>query len=80
MEMIGVADPDGLIRNPPEPVETQSSFMESFVRVVTFPLVSLLIVTAVAGIVRARTEIPVLMEQEDGILVAELVIDGQKTE
>jgi cyclophilin family peptidyl-prolyl cis-trans isomerase len=24
MEMIGVADPDGLIRNPPEPVETQS--------------------------------------------------------
>lgn len=80
MEMIGVADPDGLIRNPPEPVETQSSFMESFVRVATFPLVILLIVTAVAGIVRARTEIPVLMEQEDGILVAELVIDGQKTE
>lgn len=54
--------------------------MESFVRVVTFPLVILLIVTAVVGIVRARTEIPVLMEQEDGILVAELVIDGQKTE
>ena len=80
MEMVGVADPDGLIRNPPEPVETQSSFMESFVRVVTFPLVILLIVTAVVGIVRARTEIPVLMEQEDGILVAELVIDGQKTE
>ena len=80
MEMVGVADPDGLIRNPTEPVETQSSLMMNVVRVVTFPLLSLLIVAAVVGTLRSRTDKPVLLGQEDGILVAELVIDGQMTE
>ena len=80
MEMVGVADPDGLIRNPSEPVETQSSLMMNVVRVVTFPLLSLLIVAAVVGTLRSRTDKPVLLGQEDGILVAELVIDGQMTE
>jgi cyclophilin family peptidyl-prolyl cis-trans isomerase len=77
MEMIGVADPDGLIRNPPEPIENQSSFAESLVRVVTLPLVSLLVVAAIVGLFRSRTDQPVSMMREDGILVAELVIEGQ---
>lgn len=77
MEMIGVADPDGLIRNPPEPIESQSSFAESLVRVVTLPLVSLLVVAAIVGLFRSRTDQPVSMLREDGILVAELVIEGQ---
>ncbi|MBL6743454.1 MAG: peptidylprolyl isomerase [Candidatus Poseidonia sp.] len=80
MEMIGVADPYGLIRNPPEPVDSQSSVVSSVVRVITFPLLSILIVAAVVGVFRARTDKPVLIAQDDGILVAELVIDGQMTE
>ena len=76
MVMIGVADPDGTIRNPPSEVLESSSFAETVVKVVTIPLVLLLLAAIPVVVVRGRSEEPLGMYKEAIIIDAELIDDG----
>jgi len=77
MEMIGVADPDGVIRNPPEDTAQSNSFAESAVKVVSISLVLLLVVAVPVILFRGRSEEPLNMYKDAVILDAELVDSPQ---
>lgn len=76
MEMIGVADPDGTIRNPPADVIESSSFGEAVVKIMTISLVLLLLAAIPVIVYRGRSEEPLGMYKEAIIIDAELVDDG----
>ena len=76
MEMIGVADPDGTIRNPPADVIESSSFGETVVKIMTISLVLLLLAAIPVIVYRGRSEEPLGMYKEAIIIDAELVDDG----
>ena len=76
MEMIGVADPDGTIRNPPAEVIESSSFVETAVKVIIIPLILLLLAAIPVVIFRGRSDEPLGMYKEAIIIDAELIDDG----
>jgi len=76
MEMIGVADPDGTIRNPPAAVVESSSFVETVVMFITIPLVLLLLAAIPIILLRGSSDEPLNMYKDALILDAELVDDG----
>ncbi len=73
MEMIGVADPDGVIRNPPEEADESSSFAETAVKLVSISFVFLLVIAVPITLLRGRSEEPLSMYRDAVILDAELV-------
>ena len=73
MEMIGVADPDGVIRNPPEEADESSSFAETAVKLVSISFVFLLVIAVPITLLRGRSEEPLSMYKDAVILDAELV-------
>lgn len=76
MEMIGVADPDGTIRNPPAEVIESSSFVETAVKVIIIPLILLLLAAIPVVVFRGRSDEPLGMYKEAIIIDAELIDDG----
>ena len=76
MQMIGVADPDGTIQNPPADVVESNSIVETAVKILTIPLILLLLASIPLFVYRGRTEKPLNMYNDAIILDAELVDDG----
>ena len=76
MQMIGVADPDGTIQNPPADEIESNSVVETVVKILTIPLILLLLASIPLFVYRGRTERPLNMYNDAIILDAELVDDG----
>jgi len=83
MRMIGVADPDGSIRNPVVDTQSESTFLQDMVVVVGLPL---LIVLAGGGVVyvlytaRDEGDQPDPTDGSAGVVEAELVMDAEMVE
>jgi len=83
MRMIGVADPDGSIRNPVVDTQSESTFLQNMVVVVGLPL---LIVLAGGGVVyvlytaRDEGDQPDPTDASAGVVEAELVMDAEMVE
>jgi len=81
--MIGVADPDGSIRNPVVDTQSESTFLQDMVVVVGLPL---LIVLAGGGVVyvlytaRDEGDQPDPTDGSAGVVEAELVMDAEMVE
>lgn len=76
MQMIGVADPDGTIQNPPSGDVESNSIVETAVKILTIPLVLLLLAAIPLFVYRGRSDKPLNMHKDAIILDAELVDDG----
>ena len=81
MRMIGVADPDGLIRNPPVEVQSESTLLEDMALVIGIPLLLVLVGVGItmgvygntAGVATEKTT---RIETED-VMVAEMIMDAE---
>ena len=81
MMMIGVADPDGLIRNPPVEAQSESTLLEDLALVIGIPLLLVLVgVGIIMGVygnaAGVATEKTTRNETED-VMVAEMIMDAE---
>jgi len=80
MRMIGVADPDGLIRNPPVEAQSESTLLEDLALVIGIPLLLVLvgigITLGVYGNTVNASEKSDLAEP-DGVMVAEMIMEAE---
>ena len=79
MTMIGVADPDGTIRNPPSTAQGEASLLEDIAVVIAIPLLLVLIGSAITlTVYKLQTndgeEQPLLAQADTGIIEAEMVM------
>ena len=81
MRMIGVADPDGLIRNPPVEAQSESTLLEDMALVIGIPLLLVLVGVGITMGVYGNTadvanEKTSRNETED-VMVAEMIMDAE---
>lgn len=80
MRMIGVADPDGLIRNPPVEAQSESTLLEDLALVIGIPLLLVLvgvgITLGVYGNNTNASEKGALTEPEE-VMVAEMIMEAE---
>ncbi len=78
MRMIGVADPDGTIRNPVVTAESDSTFLADMVVVVGLPLLVVLLGTAITvGVYANRTDNGLAQAGSDEVMEAEMVLEAE---
>ena len=78
MRMIGVADPDGTIRNPVVTAESDSTFLADMVVVVGLPLLVVLLGTAITvGVYANRTDNGLAQASSDELMEAEMVLEAE---
>jgi len=80
MRMIGVADPDGLIRNPPVEAQSESTLLEDLALVIGIPLLLVLVGVGITlGVYGNNTNAPDkgdLAEPEE-VMVAEMIMEAE---
>lgn len=82
MRMIGVADPDGLISNPPVEAQGDSTLFEDMALVIGFPLLLVLVGVGITLLFyNQRTEHPLTdQKKETPVLEGEMVVVGEMVE
>ena len=82
MRMIGVADPDGLISNPPVEAQGASTLFEDMALVIGFPLLLVLVGVGITLLFyNQRTEHPLTdQKKETPVLEGEMVVVGEMVE
>ena len=81
MRMIGVADPDGLIRNPPVEAQSESTLLEDMALVIGIPLLLVLVGVGItmgvygntAGVATEKTT----QNETEDVMVAEMIMDAE---
>jgi cyclophilin family peptidyl-prolyl cis-trans isomerase len=78
MRLIGVADPDGTIRNPVVTAESDSTFLADMVVVVCLPLLVVLIGTAITvGVYTNRSDNGLAQAGSEEVMEAEMVLEAE---
>jgi cyclophilin family peptidyl-prolyl cis-trans isomerase len=78
MRLIGVADPDGTIRNPVVTAESDSTFLADMVVVVGLPLLVVLIGTAITvGVYTNRSDNGLAQAGSEEVMEAEMVLEAE---
>lgn len=78
MRMIGVADPDGTIRNPVVMAESDSTFLADLVVVVGLPLLVVLVGTAITvGVYANRPDNGLAQAGSEEVMEAEMVLEAE---